>query len=125
MKLKEELAADRERAIEERGSERNNIAKKIIEETLMPAFQKAHEADRTYINSEICVITYLEKYVIIPAPFSFDMVETHKYPRTEKYLLDQENVQRIWDSVCNKKERYNFEKVSVANFGKSGKLYVF
>lgn len=119
MSVHEELKKDRNKAMDERRSECRRRAEKIIEETLMPAFKKAHDEDRVYSNAEICVLAYSDNYVVIPMPYNTDTIENFVYPETEKETRIE--VEVIWNSVINMKEKYHFECLGDAiKIGRNG-----
>ena len=128
--LQKELQEDYKREVEDvekkKKEVRKSLAKEIIEKTLMPAFETAHQADKTYRYAEVCVFTYPTKYSIIPAPFDSETIVTYCYPKNDltKLISDEDGLQTIWDLVCSEKEKYHFD-VERRIFGRNGYFYSF
>ncbi len=82
-----------------------SLAKKIIEEVLMPAFQREQEVDKTNAELSIVVFADWEGYCVLPIKGHLEQFKKRHYEGKEKGF----NYQVLWECyVCSDENKENY-----------------
>ncbi|MCI8470060.1 MAG: hypothetical protein HFJ35_00875 [Clostridia bacterium] len=124
MSWKKEWESDQKNWEEEAKKRRKELAEKILEETLVPAFKVARNTDKFHIHgyAEVCIIAYPKKYVVIPMPYNTETVKEYSYPYVENEKI---GVKIIWHHVYEEGKDFFLPYKEPLKFGKDGYIYVF